>query len=136
MWHTKCDTDGKATQMTQIGRQPSFENIKGWKPKKIEGQRLKTYSGHHILSHHSTQNTPRAYVGKPTCFKTRLKVLFSAWPRCKVRTKHYTSLQSHKITEIHMIRCEIREFTKKYNIKDIEFNWRSKINFLECLDRM
>ena len=31
--------------------------------------RLKTYSGHHILSYHNTQNTPRAYVGKPTCFK-------------------------------------------------------------------
>ena len=29
--------------------------------------RLKTYSGHHILSYHSTQSTPRAYVGKPTC---------------------------------------------------------------------
>ena len=29
--------------------------------------RLKTYSSHHILSYHSTQNTPRAYVGKPTC---------------------------------------------------------------------
>ena len=28
---------------------------------------MKTYSGHHILSYHSTQNTPRAYVGKPTC---------------------------------------------------------------------
>ena len=29
---------------------------------------MKTYSGQHILSYHSTQNTPRAYVGKPTCF--------------------------------------------------------------------
>ena len=29
---------------------------------------MKTYSGHHILKYHSIQNTPRAYVGRPTCF--------------------------------------------------------------------
>ena len=59
-------TDMEATQMTQIGRWPNMENIKDWKPKKWK-HRLKTYSRHHILSYHSTPNTPRAYVGRPTC---------------------------------------------------------------------
>ena len=54
--------------MTQIGRRPSLENIcNRLKAQKMNEHKLKTYSGHHILSYHSTQNTPRAYVGKPTC---------------------------------------------------------------------
>ena len=42
--------------------------------------KLKAYSGHHILSYHSAQNTPRAYVGKPTCFSftVRYKTLRTA----------------------------------------------------------
>ena len=35
---------------------------------------FKTYSGHYISSYHSTQNTPRAYVGKPTCLIFRIVV--------------------------------------------------------------
>ena len=38
------------------------------KAQKMKEHRLKTYSGHHILIYHSTQNTPRDYVGRPTCF--------------------------------------------------------------------
>ena len=30
---------------------------------------MKAHSGNHILTHHSTKNIPRAYVGKPTCLK-------------------------------------------------------------------
>ena len=32
--------------------------------------KLKAYCSHHTLSQHSKYNTPRAYVGKPTCFDT------------------------------------------------------------------
>ena len=53
------DTDWEVTH---------FGNHKKLKAKKNEEYRLKTYSGHHTLSQHSTQNTPRAYVGKLTCF--------------------------------------------------------------------
>ena len=41
------------------------------KAQKVNDHSLKIYSGHHILSYHSTQNTPRAYVGKPTCLFTQ-----------------------------------------------------------------
>ena len=46
------------------------------KPKKMNGHRLKTYSGHHILRYHSTQNSPPAHVGKPTCL-----TLFAMWTK-------------------------------------------------------
>ena len=48
------DTD---REVTQLGKH------KRLKAQKMNEHRLKTYSGHHILSNHSTQNTPRAYVG-------------------------------------------------------------------------
>ena len=38
--------------------------------------RLKKYSGYHILSYHSTQNTPRAYLGRPTCFLVKVAVFW------------------------------------------------------------
>ena len=79
MWHRwgggTDDTDREATQMTQIGRRPSLEIIKSWKPKKWMYKVWKHSSGHHILSYHSAKNTPRAYVGKPNCFQNFIKLL-------------------------------------------------------------
>ena len=57
------DTDDTDKEATQLGKH------KRLKAQKIIEHRLKTYSGHQILSYHSTQNTPRACVGKPTCLK-------------------------------------------------------------------
>ena len=58
------DTDNTDREVTQLGKHKKL------KAQKMNEHRLKTYSGHYILSYHSTQNTPRAYVGKPTCFQT------------------------------------------------------------------
>ena len=46
-----------------------MRNHKKLKAQKMNEHSLKPYSGNHILSYHSTRNTPRAYVGRPTCFQ-------------------------------------------------------------------
>ena len=80
MWRAKCDTQNVTHKVWAIkcnikkfgaqnnGYPTQLGKHKRLKAQKMNDHRFKTYSGHHILSYHSAQNTLRAYVGKPTCW--------------------------------------------------------------------
>ena len=110
MWHTKCDTHNVTHIMWWGGDTDDTdrEPTQPWKHKRLKAQnmiepRLKTYSDHHKLSYPSTQNTPRAYVGRPTCL---LHHCHSLYPRSLIFVFHYSdiwiSLYNHNIDLIFL----------------------------------